>query len=95
MYYTKREVNKNIELVNDLLESMNLKTKIFFSCKDDDIERDCLTIHVGKNIKRFTSLRYTSDKVFNLEIIGQLLTALKDGKIEDEKRRCHGRRLIK
>ena len=87
MYYTKRNVQHEIDMVNASLEDYG--SKIRFTCNNDDIDRDCLRIRTSDKEKsdkrrrrnrdqllRFTQLRHTSDKVHTLRVVFELLKEL-------------------
>lgn len=77
MYYTKRHVQRSIDDINQILKTKYKTDKIFLSCKDDNIERDCLTLHIGKEILRFTQFAHSSDKFYAMELLYSVLAVLK------------------
>lgn len=86
---TKDQVERKIFQVNELLK--NVDKKLSISCKDDDIERGCITLHTSdkkksdkinsesrRNKLRFTQFPHSSDKVHALELVEILLMLLSD-----------------
>lgn len=76
MYYTKRHVQRSIDYINEILKTKYKTEKIFLSCKDDNIERDCLTLHYGKEILRFPQIFHSSDKFYAMELLYTVLDKL-------------------